>query len=586
MTRDPGASEFPASCAGALILRRGLAAHREQAAAELPDVALVNLGGLKLKDLNSLDCCTSLKICIVSNNYITNIDALIHCTSLVLLDLHGNQITQLPGSTFWEGMTNLQILNLHDNSIGNKKDIEGLSSCSNLTALTLFDTPFSLGGSYRHYVVNSIWSLKALDNFVISDEEIIEGWALPPKFKAKNPRLFVDLCRKAKLESFEAAMKTVKDIISKINTILACYSPMTIIQRCIRGYLTRKQLGVMCPLCPSGSRTLFYFHCLLFFSSFLKKPQIPKSEHNDMKILQVTVDLTKLMQSETLQEVTSQLSIDQGKKAHSRPLCNTPYQSKISNTTRKKNKGQMNEVCRSKETTAEGLDEVRFRLFGLKALFHCSDPVSDLLLCRRENGKDVRRAIDQFHAASQNARKPQIRYLPVVSAEKRLIAKSYGSISLAPLQVVEKAYRERQKAENLSGKADWVARVRANRAEVRRHVEGFVEDRRTRAQQQRQTDRLELERSRLQQDTSRAESVQRARHRHACFLEEKKQQAAELASVRDFSSQHLSLSKTLLRHGSRERRCASEQEKAGLVLTGRDHAAKQKELIKGCREQR
>nr|XP_015210638.1 PREDICTED: leucine-rich repeat and IQ domain-containing protein 3 [Lepisosteus oculatus] len=483
MTREPGASEFLASCAGALILRYGLAVHREQAAAELPDVAMVNLGGLRLKDLNSLDCCTSLKICIVSNNYITNIDALIHCTSLVLLDLHGNQITQLPGRTFWEGMKNLQILNLHDNSIGNKKDIEGLSSCSNLTALTLFDTPFSLGGSYRHYVVNSILSLKALDNFVISDEEIIEGWALPAKFKAKNPRLFVDLCRKAKLESFEAAMKTVKDIISKINTILACYSPMTIIQRCIRGYLTRKQLGFLKkPQIPRGTKdNVSHIHLSVTkgqrsggHSDTTKSTNLvmkyQKSEHNDMKILQVTVDLTKLMQSEALQEVTSQLSIDQGKKAHSRPLCNTPYQSKISNATRKKNRGQMNEVCRSKETTAEGLDEVRFRLFGLKALFHCSDPVSDLLLCRQENGKDVRRAIDQFHAASQNARKPQIRYLPVVSAEQRLIAKSYGSISLAPLQVVEKAYRERQRAEALSRKADWVANLALQAAGIAERV--------------------------------------------------------------------------------------------------------------------
>lgn len=72
-------------------------------------------------------------------------------------------------------------------------NINGLSACSNLTALTLFDTPLSLKKNYRHCVVNNILSLKALDNYVISDEEIIQNWCLPFQFKAMKQHFHVNL---------------------------------------------------------------------------------------------------------------------------------------------------------------------------------------------------------------------------------------------------------------------------------------------------------------------------------------------------------------------------------------------------------
>ena len=47
---------------------------------------------------------------------------------------------------------------------------------------------------FRHHVVNSIWTLKALDGFAISDEEIIEDAAFGGKFKALSPSFAVNLC--------------------------------------------------------------------------------------------------------------------------------------------------------------------------------------------------------------------------------------------------------------------------------------------------------------------------------------------------------------------------------------------------------
>ena len=39
-----------------------------------------------------------------------------------------------------------------------------------------------------------MWSLKALDRYVIGDDEIIEEVTFIKRFQAQNPTLFVDLC--------------------------------------------------------------------------------------------------------------------------------------------------------------------------------------------------------------------------------------------------------------------------------------------------------------------------------------------------------------------------------------------------------
>lgn len=58
----------------------------------------------------------------------------------------------------------------------------------------MYDTPLSLKRNYRHHVVNSIWSLKALDHHVVSDEEIIEDAMFGGKFATQHNGFYVNLC--------------------------------------------------------------------------------------------------------------------------------------------------------------------------------------------------------------------------------------------------------------------------------------------------------------------------------------------------------------------------------------------------------
>ncbi|XP_031430340.1 leucine-rich repeat and IQ domain-containing protein 3 isoform X2 [Clupea harengus] len=235
------AQQFLVSCTASLILHHGLLEH-EGKKATLQEIVMVRLGSFMLKNVANFESCLSLRICILADNFITNIAALSECAHLVKLDLSGNQITQLPDVDFWKRFKKLQLLNLHDNNMSTRQHVIGLSGCPNLYALTLNDTPLSLRGSYRHCIVNSLWSLKALDKYVIADEEIIEGFTLTPKFKKMTPNLAVDLHPASKMEPFKIEMKLVVKIISKINQIQAMYSPTLVIQKWIRGHLTRKTL--------------------------------------------------------------------------------------------------------------------------------------------------------------------------------------------------------------------------------------------------------------------------------------------------------------------------------------------------------
>ncbi|XP_039080136.1 leucine-rich repeat and IQ domain-containing protein 3 isoform X3 [Hyaena hyaena] len=67
------------------------------------DFVFVKYNGLHLKSMENLHSCISLRVCIFSNNFITDIHPLQSCIKLVKLDLHGNQ-----GSTYDDEINNIK----------------------------------------------------------------------------------------------------------------------------------------------------------------------------------------------------------------------------------------------------------------------------------------------------------------------------------------------------------------------------------------------------------------------------------------------------------------------------------------------
>lgn len=83
------------SCSQPLILDHGYWTSEGEKAKNLQDIVMAKLSRLLLKNLDQIGSCRSLRICILADNFLTRIEAVMECTRLVKLDLKGNQVFNL-----------------------------------------------------------------------------------------------------------------------------------------------------------------------------------------------------------------------------------------------------------------------------------------------------------------------------------------------------------------------------------------------------------------------------------------------------------------------------------------------------------
>ncbi len=119
---------------------------------------------------NLFSVCFFFQLCLTQT-----LDAVPLAVTLRKVDLHANNITDLPGAASWAQMTSLRALYLHSNRIADVAAVEGLTAAPALTILTLFGNPIATQSNYRNVLVNSIPSLRVLDQYNVSDEEYIRG---------------------------------------------------------------------------------------------------------------------------------------------------------------------------------------------------------------------------------------------------------------------------------------------------------------------------------------------------------------------------------------------------------------------------
>ena len=162
-------------------------------AKEAASARVVELRGKGLTSVDPLaSCARSLQVALLSGNLLSALEEpIMQCSRLLKLDLSNNGISALPKREDWARLPELQVLYLHGNQLGSLKTAGRLAALPKLVRATFFDNPLATHQNYRHFLVNSIFSLRALDMHVISDEELIEGAKFPAAFatlsEAANP---------------------------------------------------------------------------------------------------------------------------------------------------------------------------------------------------------------------------------------------------------------------------------------------------------------------------------------------------------------------------------------------------------------
>ena len=115
----------------------------------------------------------------------------------------------------------LQVLYLHGNQLATLKAAGALAFLPALLRLTLHDNPLATHPNYRHFLVNSILSLRALDLHVISDEELIEGAHFPARFGALGDAAALPLFHQGARVAGAAEAALVRELESEIAALNA-----------------------------------------------------------------------------------------------------------------------------------------------------------------------------------------------------------------------------------------------------------------------------------------------------------------------------------------------------------------------------
>ncbi|XP_047422859.1 leucine-rich repeat and IQ domain-containing protein 3 [Sciurus carolinensis] len=544
------------------------------------DFVFVKFSGLYLKSMENLQPCVSLKVCIFSNNFITDIHPLQNCIKLIKLDLHGNQIKNLPDTKFWKGLKNLKLLYLHDNAFAKLKNICILSACPSLIALTLFDCPVSLKKGYRHVLVNSIWPLKALDHHVISDEEIIENWHLPERFKTYNQRLFFNFyAALRKGATYDDELNNIKDVISRINKILAHNSPVLIIQRWIRGFLVRKKLSPFF-MCKRYREKIFreyeakWIYITKGSEDGFLKDIIFKDESN------IRGKLTHWKHN--IYPLDFKKASGQRKNVSS-----ILYGLKTKDIGRKSKKSRHLFQKGQKESGDENEDEeldTSFRISAFKLPIYTPGSLKYAAVLKEKKQ-------DYFpvhaHLFSTSHPKPIIKKGTLSATNiRQFFTTQRTGIKLETLNDIDKYYAEQKKQDSHEEKIRAVSKARADQKRVGLIVRESINKKKNTTKKliERDHDTIQKDLQQLWQD--RLSYLIKVRERSTLFLEEKNQKAEEHLLIQTLSNERTLLTKGIIKIDRLKRKEALLKQKYLNVQKKREEEKYQRNLLNQMKEYR
>ncbi|DBA04818.1 TPA: hypothetical protein N0F65_004455 [Lagenidium giganteum] len=161
--------------------------------------------------------------------------------SLRLLNVSQNAIAHLPDAGFWAKFESLTFLFLAQNHLHTWQDLSGITACAALQWLTLAGNPFASLQNARRFVVNKLVQLEALDEYLVTDSELIKAAPSVARFEPESVRLQTNhLIMPLEFDSELSSLEYLRSTEQQLHRLFRQHSPSIIVQRHVRGYLSRR----------------------------------------------------------------------------------------------------------------------------------------------------------------------------------------------------------------------------------------------------------------------------------------------------------------------------------------------------------
>ncbi|CAF1561927.1 unnamed protein product [Rotaria magnacalcarata] len=551
-------------------------------------IFVLSLTKLQLNSIGDIGQFKHIQICDLSSNFIEVIDnLLIHCRHLIKLDLHSNRINRLPDGKLWKHMSKLKILYLHDNLLSSYDDVKSLANTPVLEILTLYDSPLSIKKNYRHHVVNSVWSLKALDTYIIADDEIIEKTHFPEPYAAySNIFKFNLYIPTGKNSTLNVERKTIEQVFKQINNIQSHYCPVLILQKNFRMWLVQLRLKKFLLLSQKPAPKFLHARPTFTplsgssgkFSAFPKPPRTSAiinvfhqieplktpDSYQDKRHIKV-----HLGQLTTTQTDTNRLPFPNDVHVRSRQTVTKTSTSKYSDDrTSPILRGQKSQL-----TVYEPIEEINDEIRAARQYVQDLKDESHLKQRKREA------EIKENNTMNRNT----VRHHTV---DDRLLRTIHGSMAFGCLVAVDKAYNDRAKVERRKLLAREVEQNRQEHSLVQAQLQHTHDERLVNIHRTKDQDRMKQTYMRHRVDHAQNELYETVQEQRLLLLEQQRRRREQVAFSQQFNSQHISISNALQRHENNIRTQRKIRRARETVTKQKKNTEEQTELIEKYLTQR
>ena len=232
----------------------------------------------------------------------------------------------------------------------------------------------------------------------------------------------------------------------------------------------------------------------------------------------------------------------------------------------------------------EDIPLINFRLRGIKKEVRYVDPMTDLIMSKRELGHEVRMAESIYHKQADNVVKPIIQRKKISDLQR--YAKLQGNMGLSCLRAVQQAYKDRNIAERTAIRSENVMRMKDQRDAAKDRTKMFYEEKRRYVLKDRELEQKKILDTMEKRELMQLNHYEKKNERKLLTSHFARHRKGELTFISDFNVQNTSVSNALMRHDRQAQQEDRLQEKADIVLSQKSVEKEQQEIVRKYLEHR